>query len=140
MDEKKRQQLEGQLSAYLDNELSETERAEIEAFLAEYEEARELLAELRATIEIVKQLPRAKASDQMMDGLRARLERDALLGQTSAQREGDAVASALLGLVLDVNDCFVVFAHERGNVERLALGLVKHLLPELHGLVIVETK
>lgn len=86
MDEKKRQQLEGQLSAYLDNELSKSERAEVEAFLAEYEEARELLAELRATVEIVKQLPRAKASDQMMDSLRARLERDALLGQTDFER------------------------------------------------------
>jgi len=86
MDDRKRQQLEAQLSAYLDNELSEPERTEVEAFLTEYAEARELLAELRATVELVKQLPRAKVSDQMMDDLRARLERDALLGESDFEK------------------------------------------------------
>ncbi len=80
MDDKQKQHLESQLSAYLDNELSERERQEVEAFLAEYAEARTLLAELRATIAMVQKLPRAKASDQLMEDLRGRLERDALLG------------------------------------------------------------
>src|SRR5687767_14842318 len=80
MDEKQRQHLESQLSAYLDNELSERERLEVEAFLAEYADARALLTELRATISVVQKLPRAKASEQLVERLRTRMERDALLG------------------------------------------------------------
>jgi hypothetical protein len=78
----RRQQLLGQLSAYLDDELSPPERAQIDALLAGDADARRLLAELRAAAEAVRSLPRARAGDDLMDKLRARLEREALLGQS----------------------------------------------------------
>ena len=68
------------LSAYLDGELADEQRMEVEALLADDAETRALLDEIRATVELVRSLPRAKASDDLMDGLRSRLERKALLG------------------------------------------------------------
>lgn len=69
-----------QLSAYLDNELTPAERAEVEAFLEGDAEARAVLSELRATSQAVHALPRVRASDRLLDEVRARMERDALLG------------------------------------------------------------
>src|SRR5438552_55552 len=74
-----RAQLESDLSAYLDGELTGPERAQVEAFLAEYPEARSLLDELRLTAESVHSLPRAQAAEELLEGLRSRLERRALL-------------------------------------------------------------
>jgi len=86
MNADERRQLEEQLSAYLDGELTEPERARIEAFLAENAEARRLLEELAATVAGLKALPRARASEEFSQNLRARLERRALLaGGPSAQ-------------------------------------------------------
>lgn len=80
MDPKRRQYLEAQLSAYLDDELTTAERAEVEAFLAADADARKLLTELEATTAGLRALPRAKVSPDLMEGLRSRLERRALLG------------------------------------------------------------
>ncbi len=81
MNPQKRGKLEEQLSAYLDGELSADQRAEVEAFLAEDEQARRLLDDLRRTVQLVQTLPRAKAGDELIDALRGRLERKALLGE-----------------------------------------------------------
>jgi hypothetical protein len=81
MDAQRREQLEAQLSAYLDDELTARERAEVEAFLAGDGEARKLLAELEATVAVVQSLPRAKATDDLFEGIRARMEKQALLGE-----------------------------------------------------------
>ena len=72
------------MSAYLDGELTPDDQAEVEAFIEKDADARRLLAELRATIEAVRALPRARASDDLMDGLRGRMERQALLGEEPA--------------------------------------------------------
>jgi len=80
MDAGRRQELESQLSAYIDGELTDEERAEVEAFLAQDAQARLLLTELRATVAGLRSLPRAKASGDLTAGLRSRLERRALLG------------------------------------------------------------
>ncbi len=87
MDPKRRTFLESQLSAYMDGELSPRERAEIDAFLASDMGARNLLKELQATAEAVSQLPRARASDDLMDGIRSRLERRALLSEPTPAEE-----------------------------------------------------
>ena len=81
-----RTQLESFLSAYLDGELTDAERAEVEAFLAQDADARQLLDDLRATVAGLKALPRARASDEFADALRAHLERRALLGSESPRR------------------------------------------------------
>jgi len=79
MDSERRKHLESQLSAYLDGELTPQDRTDVDAFLAEDAGARALLGELRATAEAVRSLPRARASEELIDGLRERLERRALL-------------------------------------------------------------
>lgn len=79
MSSEEQDRLASQLSAYLDDALSPEERARVESRLAEDAEARALLDELRATVEFVAQLPRAKASEELLEGLRARMEKRALL-------------------------------------------------------------
>lgn len=79
MSDDRRRELECQLSAYLDDELGLAERREVEALLAADEDARTLLKELRATAEAVRNLPRARASDHLIESLRARMERQSLL-------------------------------------------------------------
>lgn len=49
------------LSAYLDGELDDRERSDLESRLADEAPLREALAELRATVELVRQLPRLRA-------------------------------------------------------------------------------
>lgn len=75
----RRRELETQLSAYLDDELRPEERREVEALLAADEGARVLLERLRATVDAVRGLPRARASDRLIESLRSRLERQSLL-------------------------------------------------------------
>lgn len=71
--------VEEQLSAYLDGELSDTERAEVERVLAADAEARAMLDSLRHTAELVQRLPRRHAPDTLIDDLSARIEREQLL-------------------------------------------------------------
>lgn len=79
-----RDKLEMQLSAYLDNELSDAERREVETILARDPAARQSLDELRATVEGLKTLPRAEMAHDIMGELRTRMERRALLGEEDA--------------------------------------------------------
>jgi len=72
-----------QLTAYLDGELSGSERAEVEQLLADDDNARKLLETLRQTSRLVGSLPRGRAPANLAKTVTARLERDALLGDTS---------------------------------------------------------
>ncbi len=76
--------LEEQLSAYLDGELSDAERAAVEAYLAEDEVARRTLADLRRAAGLLRTLPRAKAPDGLLELVCAQLERQELLGESAA--------------------------------------------------------
>ncbi len=80
MDPERHEELEIQLSAYLDGELDDAQRQEVEALLAEDPEAAELYEQLKVTRELVKSLPRAKADEEWTEALRGRMERQALLG------------------------------------------------------------
>lgn len=77
------EQLE-QLSAYLDGELTDAERAAVERLLATDPAARALLDELRRTAELVAALPRAAAPPDFVENAVARLERAALLGEAAS--------------------------------------------------------
>ncbi|UCD29432.1 MAG: zf-HC2 domain-containing protein [Planctomycetota bacterium] len=81
MNPKRRQELQEQLSAYLDGELAPEERQEVEAFLAEDAQGRALLDELQATVNMVQSMSRAKASADLMEDIRAKMERRALLDE-----------------------------------------------------------
>lgn len=109
MSDDRRRELEAQLSAYLDDELGLDERREVEARLAVDEGARELLKELRATVEAVRGLPRARASENLVESLRARMERQSLLESrpVSARATGGGrsylkwmAAAAIVGLTV----------------------------------------
>ncbi len=72
--------LEDQLSAYLDGELTAAERAEVEAWLARDEHARRTLAELERTAAALGSLPRARAPDELLELITSQVERRELLG------------------------------------------------------------
>jgi len=72
-----------QLTAYLDGELSDAERAAVEQWLAVDADARRMLEELRRTARLVGSLPRERTPAGMSDALRARLERASLLGEAA---------------------------------------------------------
>ena len=80
----RRAKLEAQLSAYLDGELTDAERAEVEVWLAVDAEARALLADLERIAGGLHALPRAHAASDMLESIRTRMERQALLGDTAA--------------------------------------------------------
>lgn len=98
-----------QLSAYIDGELSETARAEVEGWLARDADARRLLEELRHAARLVGGLPRAAAPRGLSAEVTARLEREALLGasvvsESAARRvplwqRGLAIAASLALIV-----------------------------------------
>lgn len=98
-----------QLSAYIDGELSETARAEVEGWLAGDADARRLFEELRHAARLVGGLPRAAAPKGLSAEVTARLEREALLGasvvsESAARRvplwqRGLAIAASLALIV-----------------------------------------
>ncbi|MGQ9649844.1 MAG: anti-sigma factor family protein [Phycisphaerae bacterium] len=87
MNAERREYLEMQLSAYMDGELTPQEQAEVESWLDADPEARRLFLQLRATIEAVQTLPRARASEELLGNLRTRLERKALLDAAGPEEE-----------------------------------------------------
>lgn len=82
MDPQQRDKLEQQISAYLDGELSEREVAELEKLLADSQEARQVLSELRRTVSLVRGLPEEQPPDDLYEAVTAQLERAALLEPT----------------------------------------------------------
>ncbi len=72
------EQLEEQLSAYVDGELTPEQRSQVEAALESSPEARERLEELRQVSRFVGQLPRGEAPEDLQEVLFARLEREQL--------------------------------------------------------------
>lgn len=73
-----------QLTAYLDGELSESERAGVERMIARDPQAARLLEELRRTSQQLRSLPRATASADLAAHIAERMEREALLGDANA--------------------------------------------------------
>lgn len=78
---REREELEAQLSAYLDDELPAKERARVESWLEHDREAQALLEDLRAVRTGLQALPRAQGSAELIEQMRSRLERRALLGE-----------------------------------------------------------
>ena len=85
-----RDNLDELLSAYLDGELTETERAEVDVLLERDVSVRRRLEALRGTVELISALPRRSAPPSLMDDVMSRLERDELLEDlnTSHPRRG----------------------------------------------------
>ena len=74
-----RDNLDEQLSAYLDGELTEAQRAEVDALLEQDASVRHRLEAMRGTVELISALPRRSAPPSLMEDVMSRLERDELL-------------------------------------------------------------
>ena len=74
------EQIEAKLCAYVDGELDAAGRAEIEQHLAANPQHRALLAELMEQRELLRDLPRETAPEELTEALQAHLERSVLLG------------------------------------------------------------
>ena len=78
------EQIESRLAAYIDGELPESERAEIEKYLTANPGHRQLIEELRGHKRKLASLPRERAPADIMDHLQSHLERQVLLENVEA--------------------------------------------------------
>ncbi len=88
-----REYVRERLSAYLDGELSESDRARVERAVDLDEDLAEQLRQLQATRNMIASLPREKPSDQFVIDVLARAERESLIG--SARRKSNAPATTM---------------------------------------------
>jgi anti-sigma factor RsiW len=91
------------LSAYLDEELEEGEREEIESFLRDSPEAQEELDDLRRIVSLVGNLPRVEAPEDFYEKLSKRLRRKQLL-------QPDSPLLTLISLPFQVLSILVILA------------------------------
>src|SRR5690242_14793926 len=77
--ESSKEQIEAQLCAYIDGELDDAQRADIERHLATNPQHKALISQLRAQSGLLRQLPRVKAPLELNEALCGQLERSALL-------------------------------------------------------------
>jgi hypothetical protein len=122
----KRSRTSEQLSAYLDGELSDAERAGLEQALADDRKLTRELAELRMTRALVRSLPREEAPADFARRVMARLERRTLL-QPGIQAGGRTVwrlALAVAGVVLVTAAVavYVVMLGSRGGTNTQTVG------------------
>src|SRR4051794_21714490 len=77
--------IEAKLCAYVDGELDAAGRAEIEQHLATNPQHRALMAELSAQRQMLRDLPRANAPEDLLESVQNQLERSVLLDQSDPQ-------------------------------------------------------
>jgi hypothetical protein len=77
--ESSKEHIEAQLCAYVDGELNEAERVEIERHLDVNPQHKALISELRRASGLLQDLPRAKAPIELNEAVCGQLERSALL-------------------------------------------------------------
>lgn len=70
------------LEAYIDGELTPAERADVEKQLVANPQLRKLMAELVATRDLLRGLPRAKAPGDLVETFQGQIERAELLGES----------------------------------------------------------
>ena len=76
--------IEAKLAGFIDGDLPDADRAEIEAYLDGNPAHRTLIDEMRRQKQVLTQLPRATAPPEVLDHLQGYLERAALLGDAPA--------------------------------------------------------
>jgi hypothetical protein len=75
-----------QLSAYLDGELTDAEAKRVEEAVRRSKELTDELARLRATRDLIRGLPKAKAPDGLVDRIMSQAERFAIVGARPGER------------------------------------------------------
>src|SRR5918993_3972909 len=85
------EQIEAKLCAYLEGELDEAGRAEIEKHLQQNPAHRKLLAEVGKTRGLLRALPRESAPPDICEAFQGQLERSVLLANFDDHAEGTAL-------------------------------------------------
>ena len=85
--------IEARLCAYVEGDLDEQGRVEIERHLAAHPNHRRLLSELMATRDLLRYLPREQAPPELAETFNAQLERSALLDGAGPEPSGRALRS-----------------------------------------------
>ncbi|MGH7214278.1 MAG: anti-sigma factor family protein [Tepidisphaeraceae bacterium] len=88
--------IEAKLAAYVDGELDEPGRVEIEKHLVANPQHRQLLQELGVTRDLLRNLPRERAPVDLSDSLQGQLERSVLLGEPGDDPAGGGRADVVL--------------------------------------------
>src|SRR5215218_6026200 len=76
--------IEAKLCAYIDGDLDAQGRAEIEKHLAANPQHRGLIEQLSKQRDLLRQLPREEAPEEILDALQSQMERSVLLGDDAA--------------------------------------------------------
>src|SRR5919112_6189795 len=93
--------IEAKLCAYVEGDLDEAGRVEIERHLEQNPNHRRLLAELAATRDLLRYLPREQAPADLAETFNAHLERSALLDAPGhSESSGPAIRANLLPRLL----------------------------------------
>ncbi|MBN1512466.1 MAG: zf-HC2 domain-containing protein [Phycisphaerae bacterium] len=135
-----RDNLDELLSAYLDGELTEPERAEVDALLKQDVSVRRRLEALQGTLELISALPRRSAPPSLMEDVMSRLERDELLEDlnTSRPRRGwqrpwlSVLASAAL-VAICVSGAWYIFQAPARSREQSSPAVAVHTSPATPG-------
>src|SRR3954451_11566802 len=77
-----KEKIEAQLCAYIDGDISDADRAEIERHLEANPHHRELIRDLQGTRDVLQSIPRASIPGELNESLTGQLERSSLLDPT----------------------------------------------------------
>jgi len=99
MSEVRPDNLDEYLSAYLDDELADAQRAEVESLLATDPAVEARLQAIRDTVERLRALPRRPAPPHMLDDLNAQMERRLLLGDEAPPLPGRSYRRTAISLL-----------------------------------------
>jgi predicted anti-sigma-YlaC factor YlaD len=83
--------IEAKLCAYIDGDLDTQGRAEIEKHLAANPQHRTLIEQLSKQRDLLRELPRESAPEEILDALQSQMERSVLLGDDDAAQEAAAM-------------------------------------------------
>ncbi|HWA51070.1 MAG TPA: zf-HC2 domain-containing protein, partial [Dongiaceae bacterium] len=83
----KTEDIEARLAAYVDGDIDDAARAEIEKHLAGNAQHRQLIAELMQQRDILRGLPREAAPQEVAEAVNSQLERAVLLGDIDAEAD-----------------------------------------------------
>src|ERR1700733_6185248 len=75
------------LESYVSGTLDAAEHAQIQALLAQNPQLQQMLKELTSHRDMLRQLPRASAPEELLESFQGQLEREALLGNSAFRLE-----------------------------------------------------
>src|SRR5262245_35895616 len=117
----KTEDIEAKLAAYVDGELDEAGRADIEAHLAAHPTHQQLIEELMRHRQLLKNLPRQAAPGDVAEAINAQLERAVLLGDVDDDHDSASLRIGNWGQVRAIAAVLILTAS--------LAGVIYYLLP-----------